>query len=120
VGDELVTPQNRMFAHGKALSEEEEKGLAAFDFTEFQYPYKRVKGIYGHLATIKDPETLNNLFDMLIMFCVAGSRPQHIEIDVFRNLHAFGRDGFFPADLEIMENWCQALLDVHKNLEEVM
>jgi hypothetical protein len=34
-GDELVTPQNRMFAHGKALSEEEEKGLAAFDFTEF-------------------------------------------------------------------------------------
>jgi hypothetical protein len=24
-----------MFAHGKALSEEEEKGLAAFDFTEF-------------------------------------------------------------------------------------
>lgn len=74
-GDELVTPQNRMFAHGKALSEEEEKGLAAFDFTEFQYPYKKVKGNYSHLAIIKDPETLNNLLDMLIMFCVAGSRP---------------------------------------------
>jgi valyl-tRNA synthetase len=54
-GDELVTPQNRMFAHGKPLSEEEEKGLTAFDFTEFQYPYKRVKGNFTHLGKIKDP-----------------------------------------------------------------
>ena len=91
--------------------------MTAYDFTEFQYPYKRARGVYNHLAEIKDAETLNNLLDMLIMFCVAGSRPQHIEIDLFRNLHAFGKDGFFHSDLEIMENWCRNLIQVNTNLE---
>jgi len=114
-------PQNPLLTNAKRpLSTEEEKSLSAFDFTEFQYPYKKVKGNYSHLGQIKDPETLENLLDMLIMFCVAGSRPQHIEIDLFRNLHAFGRDGFFHADLIIMENWSNALLEVHKNLEEIL
>jgi hypothetical protein len=107
-----------MFSQVKALTEEEEKSLTAFDFSEFQYPYKRVKGNYSHLANIKDAETLGNLLDMLIMFCVAGARPHHIEIDLFRNLHAFGRDGFFNTDIVILENWCRSLLEVNKAIEQ--
>ncbi len=54
------------------------------------------------------------------MFCVAGARPHHIEIDLMRNLHSFGRDGFFHKDIVILENWCKALLAVNKNIENTL
>jgi hypothetical protein len=52
--EDLALPQSRLYHHPKALTEEEEKSLNAFDQTEFLYPYKKVKGKYEHLNAIKD------------------------------------------------------------------
>lgn len=57
------------------------------------------------------------MLDMLILFLTAGQRPQHIEADIFRNLHAFGLEGFFNQDLEILEAWCQVILHIDQKVE---
>ena len=68
--------------------------------SEFLYPYKRVKGNYQHLIDVKDDKGMaDSLFDMIMMFINTGQRPHHIEAEISRNLHAFGKEGLFSSDL---------------------
>jgi hypothetical protein len=90
----------------KSLSDEEEKSLTTFDFNEFVYPYKRVNGNYGHLTSLKERDSVDSLLDMIMMFLNTSLRPHHIEAEISRNFHAFGKEGLFAKDLEILENWC--------------
>ncbi len=115
--EQLAVPQSRMFSQVRPLSEEEEKSLKTFDFTEFLYPYKKVRGGFSFLRQLSTKDQIDSVLDMLILFTTAGTRPQHIEADVSRNLHAFGREGFFPSDLEILEAWCQALIHIDAQVE---
>ncbi len=117
--EDLALPHSRLYHHPKALSEEEEKSLQAFDYSEFLYPYKKVKGTYGYLNAIKDKQTLNQLLEMIMMFLSSSQRPHHIEEVISRNVHAFGKEGVFQGDLEILENWCQSIMKIHENVEAV-
>lgn len=102
----------------KDLTEEEKKSLEKYDMNEFFYPYKRVSGNYTHLKQDVTKEVAESMYDMISMFIMCGQRPHHIEADLSRNLHAFGHEGHYPRDLEILSNWCEALMAVDKNLEK--
>ena len=106
-----------MFTQVKPLTEEEVKSMALYDLNEFQYPYKKVSGNYSYLERIQDKDTLESVFDMISMFILSGPRPHHIEADISRNLHAFGIDGHFAEDIQILSNWCKCLLEVEKHIE---
>lgn len=117
--DNLAVPKSGLFGRvaGRDITEEELQSLSKHDMNEFYYPYKRVSGKYQHLTQIKDKETVESLFDMISMFIMCGQRPHHIEADISRNIHAFGIDGHFPKDLEILSNWCEALITIDQHLE---
>ena len=88
-----------MYHHPKALSEEEEKSLQAFDQSEFLYPYKKVKGEYEYLNNIKNKETMQSLLEMIMMFLSSSQRPHDIEAEIATKFHAFGKEGIFQSDL---------------------
>jgi len=114
---DLKIPKSHMFAQAKPLTEEEAKSMALYDLNEFHYPYKRVSGNYSYLERIRDKDTLDSVFDMIAMFILTGPRPHHIEADISRNLHAFGIDGHFPEDIQILTNWCKCLLEIERHME---
>eukprot|EP00347_Sterkiella_histriomuscorum_P012748 403367374 len=108
--DELEIPKSRIFSQSKNLSAEEEASMSKYDLSEFLFPYKKVKGIYKYLEDLNTEDELLSLFDLISTFLLAGSRPQHIEADLNRNLHAFGKEGFFESDLAALTNWSECLL----------
>ena len=78
-----------------------------------------MKGSYEHLNVIKDKDTLKSLLEMIMMFLSSSQRPQHIEAEISRNFHAFGKEGLFQSDLQILENWCQSIIKIDENTEAV-
>lgn len=102
-------PKSKMFAQTKDLTVEEGKSMSKFDLNEFRYPYKKVKGVYSYLNNLTESDDLSCLFDLLISFLQSCSRPQHIEADINRNIHAFGKEGMFKEDVEALRNWAEAL-----------
>lgn len=80
-----------------------------YDFEEFQYPYKKVKGQYDYLIQCNKEDNLLMLIDLIVTFLASGQRPHHIEADINRNLHAFGKQGFFLGDIQILQRWCSSL-----------
>ena len=73
--------------------------MQKYDLNEFLYPYNKVKGDYKYLNAVNDEEGLSALFDLTVTFLNSCQRPQHIEAEFTRNIHAFGREGYFPADV---------------------
>jgi hypothetical protein len=118
-GDELAVPRTSLYTQTIPLTSEEILAMGKYDMNEFQYPYKRVSGNYTHLIEMSNEKDISeSMYDMISMFIMCGQRPHHIEGDITRNLHAFGIEGHFAKDIEILSNWCEALIGIDQNLEK--
>ena len=94
--------------------------MEKYDLGEFLFPYKKVRGVYDYLNKLESEDDLLSLFDMITTFIFVGQRPQHIEADINRNLHAFGKEGFFEADLQALLNWSECLCYYNQKLRALM
>ena len=62
---------------------------------------------------------MKSLLEMIMMFLNSTLRPHHIEAEISRNFHAFGKEGIFQSDLQILENWCQSIIKIDENTEAI-
>lgn len=58
------------------------------------------------------------LLDLILTFLNSCQRPHHIEADLTRNLHAFGKQGYFKEDLDLLIKWCDGLLELNAKIEK--
>ena len=88
-----------------------------YDYSEFQYAFKRMNGTFTYLHDIKDRDMLDSLLDIILLFFQSFVRPETLEEDLKPIIQIKG--ALSAKDELFLLDWCEAILAIERNVEEV-